>query len=258
MRPTFIDTHCHLFDEQFNMDRDEAITRAIVAGVDLLLLPNIDAVTIPALYELSDKYPDKCLPMMGLHPCSVFADYEKTLGIIHKELSLRKFVAIGEIGLDYYWDISFKEQQIQAFKTQLNWAVEMKLPVAIHTRNSFEDAIAIVEEFKPKGLTGVFHCFSGSTDDAKRVMDTGFYMGIGGVVTFKNGGLDKILPDVPMDFLILETDSPYLAPVPYRGKRNAPEYIPLIAQKLAEIKGIDLEIIANITTANAKKLFGLK
>jgi len=253
----FIDTHCHLFDEQFNTDRDAAVTRALEAGVTKFLLPNIDTQTIQPLYTLADKYPDSCLPMMGLHPCSVFTDYEKSLDLIYKELISRKFVAVGEIGLDYYWDVTYKEQQIDAFKTQLKWAVEMNLPVAIHTRNSFDDAIAIVEEYQSKGLRGVFHCFSGSIEDAKRIIAAGFYMGIGGVATFKNGGLDKVLPDVPLEHLILETDAPYLAPVPYRGKRNSPEYIPLIAQKLAEMKGMEVNIIANKTTENAVKLFEL-
>ena len=252
-----IDTHCHLFAEQFEADRDEMITDAMEAGVGLFLLPNIDTESIPSLYELSDKYPSTCLPMMGLHPCSVFADYKTTLDTIYAELNSRKFIAIGEIGLDYYWDVTFKEQQIDAFKTQLQWAIDMKLPVAIHTRNSFEDAISIVEEMQPKGLTGVFHCFSGTLEDAKRIIATGFYLGIGGVLTFKNGGIDKVLPDIPLEYLILETDAPYLAPVPYRGKRNEPKYLPLVAQKLAEIKGVDIEIIAKNTSDNAKKLFGL-
>lgn len=253
-----IDTHCHLFAEQFDNDRDEMISNAMEAGVGLFLLPNIDIESIPSLYELSDKYPDQCLPMMGLHPCSVFADYEKSLDLIYRELNSRKFIAIGEIGLDYYWDVTFKEQQIDAFKTQLNWALEMKLPVAIHTRNSFEDAISIVEQMQSKGLTGVFHCFSGTIEDAKRIVATGFYLGIGGVLTFKNGGIDKVLPDVPMKNLILETDAPYLAPVPYRGKRNEPKYLPLVAQKLAEVKGIDIGIVTKTTSGNAMKLFGLK
>src|SRR6185437_1156073 len=209
---TLIDTHCHLFAEQFDTDREEALANAIEAGVELILLPNIDTETIPALKLLATQHPQKCLPMMGLHPCSVLADYKKALDVIYKELTDNKYIAIGEIGLDYYWDTTFKEQQIDAFKTQLQWAAEMKLPVAIHTRNSFEDAIMIVEEMQPKGISGVFHCFSGSVADAERIMKTGFYMGIGGVLTFKNGGIDKVLKDVPMEYLILETDAPYLAP----------------------------------------------
>ena len=255
--PYLIDTHCHLFDSQFDLDRDEMIANAIQEGVGLFLLPNIDTESIPSLYTLSDKYPTQCLPMMGLHPCSVLADYKKSLDIIYKELNSRKFIAIGEIGLDYYWDITYKDQQIDAFKTQLQWAIEMKLPVAIHTRNSFEDAISIVEEMQQKGLSGVFHCFSGSIEDAKRIMTIGFYMGIGGVLTFKNGGLDKVLPDVPMEYLILETDAPYLAPVPFRGKRNEPKFLSLIAQKLAEVKGIDVEVVRLLTTANANKIFNI-
>ena len=257
MKGTLIDTHCHLFDPQFDSDRDEVVANAIQAGIGIFLLPNIDTESIKSLYNLADKYSTQCLPMMGLHPCSVLTDYKTSLDIIYKELNSRKFIAIGEIGLDYYWDTTFKDQQIDTFKTQLQWAIEMKLPVAIHTRNSFEDAISIVEEMQPKGLAGVFHCFSGSTEDAKRIMDAGFYMGIGGVLTFKNGGIDKVLPDVPLEYLILETDAPYLAPVPYRGKRNEPKYLPLVAGKLAEVKGIDVESAAKITTHNAMKLFGL-
>ena len=255
MTPFFIDTHCHLFDEQFDSDIEATISRALDAGVGKFLLPNIDVKTIPDLLKIADKYPGLCLPMMGLHPCSVFADYKDKLDTIYKEFNSRKFIAVGEIGLDYFWDVSYKEQQIEAFKMQLNWAIEMNLPVAIHTRNSFEDAISIVEQYQQKGLRGVFHCFSGSIEDAQRIIASGFYLGIGSVVTFKNGGLDKVLAEIPLTHMILETDAPYLAPVPFRGKRNEPAYIPLIAQKLAEINGIDSNKIAEITSANARKLF---
>lgn len=253
----FIDTHCHLYAEQFDEDRDMVLQNAINAGVETILLPNIDLESIEGLYQLVDKYPDNCLPMMGLHPCSVDANYKQTLDLIYKELQSRKFIAIGEIGLDYYWDLTYKTEQIDAFATQLKWASELNLPVAIHTRNSFEDTCKIVEEIKPNGLTGVFHCFSGSIEDAKRIEDIDFYMGIGGVLTFKNGGIDKVMPEVPNECIILETDAPYLAPVPIRGKRNEPKYIPIIAQKLAEVKNISLEEVTNITTSNAKRLFNI-
>jgi TatD DNase family protein len=253
----FIDTHCHLYAEQFDNDRDLVVQNAIDAGVSTFLLPNIDLGSVEGLYNISEKYPDNCFPMMGLHPCSIDANYKKTLDLIYNELQSRKFIAIGEIGLDYYWDLTFKNEQIDAFKTQLKWAADLKLPVAIHTRNSFEDAINVVQEIKPLGLDGVFHCFSGTEEDAKKITEIDFYMGIGGVVTFKNGGIDKVLPNVSMDYLILETDAPYLAPVPYRGKRNEPKYIPLIAQRLAEVKDTSVEEVANITTSNAKRLFKL-
>ena len=254
---TLIDTHCHLYADQFDTDQNLVIENALKAGVEKLLLPNIDLDSVKPLYELVDTYPEQCIPMMGLHPCSVFADYKKVLDTIYKELQSRKFIAIGEIGLDYYWDLTYKTEQINAFETQLRWASELKLPVAIHTRNSFEDAISIVEKEKPNGLIGVFHCFSGTIEDANRIMEIDFSMGIGGVITFKNGGIDKVIPDVPLEYLVLETDAPYLAPVPNRGKRNEPGYLPLVAQKLADVKNIRFSDVATATTNNATKLFSL-
>jgi TatD DNase family protein len=253
-----IDTHCHLYAEQFDDDRDEVVKNAISGGVSKFLLPNIDLESLEPLYALSNKYPDHCLPMMGLHPTSVDGDYKQVLDRIYKELGTRKFVAIGEIGLDYYWDTTFKEQQIDAFKTQMLWASELNLPVAIHTRNSFDDAFACVEKIKPDGLTGVFHCFSGSLDDAQKIMNIDFFMGIGGVLTFKNGGIDKVLPDLKIESLVLETDAPYLAPVPHRGKRNSPEFLPLVAFKMAEVMKTDVETVHLKTTENAIRLFKLK
>jgi TatD DNase family protein len=253
-----IDTHCHIFAEEFKHDRDEAIFRARHAGVKKILMPNIDLESVQALKDTHEEYLDLCLPMMGLHPCSVKENYREQLDKIHTYLEDGHYVGVGEIGLDYYWDMTFAEQQREAFREQLRWAKLYKKPVVIHTRNSFEDALKIVQEEKDENLTGVFHCFSGTAEDAQKVIETGFYMGIGGVVTFKNGGLDKVLPDIPLDYLLLETDSPYLSPVPYRGKRNEPSYLTLIAQKMAEIKGIPVEEIKEQTTENAVKLFGLK
>lgn len=253
----FIDTHTHLFSKQFNADRDEVVQRAIAAGVGLMLLPNIDVESLQGMYELSKEFPQNCLPMIGLHPTEVNADYEKELEKIENQFGKYDFIAIGETGLDYYWDTTFKEQQKASFQKQIDWAKEKKLPLAIHTRNSFDDAIEMILTAKNTDLNGVFHCFSGSLADAEKVMSAGFYMGIGGVATFKNGGLAEILTDIPMEYLVLETDSPYLAPVPYRGKRNESAYIPLIAQKLAEIKNTSIEEVAEITTQNAKKLFHL-
>lgn len=251
----FIDTHCHLFAEEFDADRNEVVNRAISKGIDLLLLPNIDPESIAALKALHKDFPNNCLGMMGLHPCSVTADYEQKLKTIQKELAENTYIAIGEIGLDYYWDTTFKEEQIKTFRTQLQWAKELQLPVAIHTRNSFEDAITIVEEELDENLKGVFHCFGGSEKDAERIMACGFFMGIGGVVTFKNSNLKEVIKKVPLTSLLLETDAPYLAPVPYRGKRNESSYIIEIANKLAEIKEVTVSEIAAKTTENAKKLF---
>lgn len=252
-----IDTHCHLFAEEFDDDREIMLQRAIDAGVKYFLLPNIDAESIPALNSLSENHPDICLPMMGLHPTSVKADYKEQLGVVKMALDHNSFIAIGEIGLDYYWDVTYKAQQQEVFRQQLQWAKARKLPVAIHTRNSFDDAFRIVQEEKDASLTGVFHCFSGSTEEAEKVMSVGFMMGIGGVATFKNGGLDKVLPFVPMEYIILETDAPYLAPVPHRGKRNESSYLPLVAQRLADIKQTRVQEVAAATTANAKRLFHL-
>jgi TatD DNase family protein len=252
-----IDTHCHLYAEQFDSDRDEMIRKAIEAGVTHFLLPNIDEDTFDPLYNLCDKYPASCFPMMGLHPTSVGRDYKKNLDMVYKQLDNRSFIAIGEIGLDYYWDTSHKAAQLEVFEKQLRWASELKLPVAIHTRSSFDDTYKLVEKIKQDGLTGVFHCFSGTQEDAEKIMTIDFFMGIGGVLTFKNGGIDKVLPDIPMAYIIMETDSPYLAPVPYRGKRNEPKYLALVLQKLAEIKNITKEEADRITTENAKTLFRL-
>jgi TatD DNase family protein len=252
----YIDTHCHIYAEEFDSDRSDTIQRAKLAAVEKLLLPNIDSTSIDALYKVCDAWPDVCYPMMGLHPCSVKENYLQELKVIEDEFSKRIFIGVGEIGLDYYWDKTFIPEQKEVFRRHLAWAKELQLPVAIHTRNSFDDAIEIVEELQDGTLNGVFHCFSGTVENAKRVQEVGFYMGIGGVVTFKNGGLDVSLKDVPLDYLILETDAPYLAPVPYRGKRNESSYIPLIAQKLADIKGVSLEEVAKVTTGNAEGLFG--
>lgn len=253
----YIDTHCHIYAEEFDSDRNEVIQRAKLSGVEKLLLPNIDSSSIEALYTVCDAHAGICYPMMGLHPCSVKQDYLAEMKTIEEALGRRSFTGIGEIGLDYYWDKTFIAEQKEAFSRQLGWAKELQLPVAIHTRNSFGDAIEIVEALQDGTLNGVFHCFSGTAENAKRVQDVGFYMGIGGVVTFKNGGLDASLKDVPLDNLVLETDAPYLAPVPYRGKRNESSYIPLIAQKLADIKQLSLEEVAKVTTENAERLFGL-
>lgn len=253
----FTDTHTHLFAEQFDEDREAVIKNAISKGVNKLLLPNIDIESIQPMLELCEKYPENCLPMMGLHPGSVDHEYLDKLRIVETELQKEgKYVAVGEIGLDYYWDKTYINEQKEAFRQQVVWAKLMKLPVVIHTRDSFDDAFEIISEEKDDNLKGVFHCFTGTLEDAEKIMALkDFYLGIGGVVTFKNSGVDKIVKDIPLEYLVLETDSPYLAPVPYRGKRNESAYILEIANKLAEIHGVSLEDIACITTANASKLF---
>ncbi len=252
-----IDSHCHLFASEFSEDRKAVIDAAKSSGVHKLLLPNIDVNSIEAIIQTTLDFPEVCLPMMGLHPCSVQAGYETQLMRIEQELNSGKFIAVGEIGLDFYWDNTFKEQQIDVFRKQVRWAKSLKLPVVIHTRNSFAEALAIIQEEKTNDLTGVFHCFGGTFDDAKKVIELDFFMGIGGVLTFKNSGLDKVAANIPLEYLLLETDSPYLAPAPHRGKRNEPANLKLIALKLAEVLKRPFEEVAAITTANTKRLFGI-
>lgn len=252
-----VETHAHLYSEQFKDDRAGMIARLVEAGVNKVVLPNVRSTTIEGMLELERDYPGLMYPTIGLHPCDVNDDFEAELTIVENWLTQRTFTAIGEIGLDYYWDTSFKDQQKLALKQQLAWALQYDLPVIIHCRDSFDDAADIIAEYVPKGLKGVFHCFTGSEADAKKGIDLGFYLGIGGVITYKNGGLDKVINPEMLPHLVLETDSPYLAPVPYRGKTNEPAYLKLIAAKLAEVCGISIEEVAQITTENAHKLFKL-
>jgi len=254
----FIDTHTHLFSDQFKDDIDEVIAKAIGRGVERFYLPNVDTDSIAGMYDLSDRYPNNCFPMMGLHPCSVKADFEDKLAILKKELDgERTFFGIGEIGLDYHWDLSFKNQQKEALKTQIQWAKKLKLPIILHTRESFDDTLEIVQALNDENLSGIFHCFTGSVEEAKKVFELeNFYVGIGGVITFKNSGLAQVVAELPMDKVLLETDSPYLAPTPHRGKRNESTYIPEIAEKVAEAQNLTLEEVAKITSKNALVLFG--
>jgi TatD DNase family protein len=254
----FIDTHTHLYLPEFDEDRDMMIGRAKSVGVDKMYLPNIDHTSVESMLQLEKQYPDFCFAMMGLHPCSVKENVKEELNLVEKWLQQRTFIGIGEIGLDYYWDISFKDDQLAALRQQLTWAREVHLPVSIHSRNATADCIKEAAALQDGNLSGVFHCFSGSAEEAKQIIDLGFYLGIGGVVTFKNGGLDKVLADVPLHHLVLETDAPYLAPVPYRGKRNESAYIPLIAEKLARVYQTTTEEVAQITTTNATKIFVMK
>lgn len=253
----FIDTHTHLYLPEFDQDRDLVIKNAIDYNVQTMLLPNVDSTTINPLMDLAKKYPSNCFPMIGVHPTSVGEEYQKELDIVESWLKKEKFIAIGEIGMDLYWDKTFQKQQVEVFRRQLNLAKKYNLPVVIHARESFDEIFKIVDEEADDRLTGVFHAFTGTVEQANQIIEWGFMMGIGGIVTFKNAGLDKVVRNIDINHIILETDSPYLAPVPKRGKRNQSAYIRHIAEKIALIKEISIEKVANITTDNAKQLFRL-
>ena len=251
-----IDTHAHLYSDQFDHDRAEMIERAVVAGVERFYLPNIDSTSIVAMLKMEEKWPDRCFPMMGLHPCSVKDNYQEELSLVREWLLRRPFVAVGEIGIDLYWDKSFQKEQEVAFSIQIEWAKEFNIPIVIHSRESIDLCIDHVQSQIDNKLNGIFHCFSGNIEQAKRIVDLGFYLGIGGVSTFKNSGLDKFLNKIPLKHILLETDSPYLAPKPYRGKRNESAYISIIASRLSEIYKLPKDDIARITSENALVLFG--
>ena len=253
----FIDTHAHIYDETILSEFDDILKNAISTGIDRILMPGIDSTCIHSMLELEKKNPDNCKAMMGLHPCYVKEDYLEELAIVENWLLKRKFIAIGEIGLDFYWDKTYTEQQHIAFNTQMQWALDFNVPIVIHTRNAMGETIEAVKPFAKKGLRGAFHCFSGSKESAQQIIDMGFYLGLGGVLTYKNSGVAEAIKEIPMECLILETDAPYLPPVPYRGKRNEPAYMIEVAKKLAEIKELPLHEIAAITTRNAEQLFGL-
>lgn len=250
-----IDTHTHLYLEEFDEDRDEMVRRAIDSGVQKMLLPNIDSNSIEDMMSLFKTFPENCLPMMGLHPTSVKENFEDELKIVDEWLERQKFIAIGETGIDLYWDKTHQKEQEIAFIHQINLAKKYKLPVVIHSRNSFDELFAVLDEHNSHDLTGVFHCFSGNLDQAEKIIEMGFYLGIGGVITFKNSGLDKVIDELTLDRIILETDAPFLAPVPYRGKRNESAYLSIISEKIAQIKSIAIDAVADITTENARRLF---
>ena len=254
-----IDTHAHIYDSQFEEDRDVMLRQAEKQQISQIWMPNCARETVAGMMSLADQYPDRCLPMMGLHPAYVNNTFEDELVAVNDALNRNAYMAVGEIGLDFYWDMTYVTQQFVAFETQLRWAVEQKLPVSMHTRsghdrNAFAEAADVIEKLALPALTGIFHCFVGTLDEANRAIDLGFKLGIGGVSTFKNAGLDKVLPHVGLEHLVLETDAPYLAPVPYRGKRNEPAYVRLIAQRIADIKQINIDDVARHTTANALSL----
>ena len=252
-----VDTHTHLYLEQFDEDRKQVVEQAINEGVKYMLLPNIDSESLQAMKELNRQFPENCLPMMGLHPTSVNENYEKELELVEKEHTENNYLAVGEIGMDLYWDKTFMQQQQNALRRQLRLAKKLHLPVSIHTRDAFDEIFEIVTEELNDELKGVFHCFTGTIDEANKIIKTGFKMGIGGVVTFKNSKLPEVVKKVSLDHFVLETDAPFLTPMPFRGKRNQSSYLTFIAEKMAEIKGSDLKEVADTTTRNASEIFNL-
>lgn len=252
-----IDTHSHIFIEEFDGDTSAAISRAVANGVHKIILPNIDSSTIKRLIDTSNSHPGICYPLIGLHPTSVKDDYLEELEMVEFWLNRYRFYGIGEIGIDLYWDETFKKEQEFVFTRQINIANNLGLPVSIHTRNSFEVAFNIIKKEKLSKLTGVFHCFSGTVEEAKAVIKAGFKIGVGGTVTFKNSGIDKIIAQLSPQDILLETDSPYLAPVPFRGKQNESAYLKYIAEKVAQIFDLPLEEIETISTQNALQIFKL-
>ncbi|MFM2285484.1 MAG: hypothetical protein RLZZ543_981 [Bacteroidota bacterium] len=253
---TLSDTHTHLYLPEFDNDRNAMMQRALEAGVTEIYLPNVDSETIPLMHAMVDAFPTHCFPMMGLHPCSVKPDsMEEELALVKHWLDTREYVAVGEIGLDLYWDKTTLDIQIDALKRQCEWALEKHLPVILHCRESTAQSIDIIRPFAERGLRGIFHCFSGNAEEAHIITQMGFLLGIGGVLTFKKSGLAEAIAEIPLDFLVLETDAPYLAPVPFRGKRNESAYIRNVLEALSELRRIGKNELATITTANARRLF---
>jgi TatD DNase family protein len=251
-----IDTHAHIYADNFDADRKAMLERTFAAGVSRIFMPNINHDSIDGMLALEQQYQQQCFAMMGLHPCYVAADFEKQLQEVEGWLQRRKFIAIGEIGLDYYWSTEFAAQQREALRIQVGWAKQYKLPIIIHCRNSFRETVELLQTIGTEGVSGIFHCFTGNLEDAQTAIEMGFLLGIGGVSTFKNGGLDQVIPHVDLQHIVLETDSPYLAPVPHRGKRNETSYLPIIARRVADLKQTSVEHIAEITTRNAMNLVG--
>ncbi len=251
----FIDTHSHIYDTGFQEDLDAVMVSAKSAGVEKIYMPGIDSTCINGMMDMETKYPGFCIPMMGLHPCYVKENYQEELAIVEGWLAKRKFAAIGEIGLDYYWDKTFAKEQQLVFEQQMQWGLDLGLPINIHTRNAMGETIELVKPFAKKGLKGIFHCFSGSKESAEQIIEMGFLLGLGGVLTYKNAGVAEAVVDIPLEFLVLETDAPYLPPVPYRGKRNEPAFMIEVAKKLAEIKNIPLHEVAEKTSGNAERIF---
>ena len=251
----YIDTHTHLYDEQLMAEEDAMIQRALDAGVHKMYMPNCDSSTIEAMMHLARKFPENCLPMMGLHPTYVKDNYNEELAIVEEWLAKEKFFAVGEIGIDKYWDLTYLPQQIEVFEKQIDLALQYDLPIVIHSREATQDCIDVVQKKQNGRLKGIFHCFGGTLNEAKQIIDLGMYLGIGGVVTFKKSSLPEVLKETGLSNVVLETDAPYLAPVPHRGKRNESSYIPLIAEKLGDVFGLGKEEIGRISTENALKIF---
>jgi TatD DNase family protein len=253
-----IDTHTHLFLDNFDEDIDKVIERALQKDVGIMLLPHIDSESTQRMLHLTFRYPGICLPMMGLHPGSVKENYLQELEWVQTNLKSQKFVALGEIGMDFYWDKTLRKEQEIVFRKHLEWAKEYDLPLVIHSRNAVDELLEILTGFPPQTYKGVFHSFTGSHEQAIKVLELGFYIGIGGILTFKNSGLDRMTSGIKLENILIETDSPYLAPVPFRGKRNESSYLPYIIEKLADVYGRTFDEVAEITTTNAYKLFDLK
>ncbi|SOD18150.1 TatD family hydrolase [Pedobacter xixiisoli] len=253
----FTDTHTHQYYEKDLEKRAEQMQRCFDNGVKRLFLPNVDVASIAMIDEMVKSYPDNCFAMAGLHPCDVKEDYQSVLEAIYNSIADRKIYAIGEIGIDLYWDKTTLAIQQDAFKQQIEWAKQLDLPFVIHCREAFDEVFEVLDEMKHDKMRGIFHCFTGNVEQGRRAIDLGFYLGIGGVVTYKKSGLDLVLSDIPLEHIVLETDSPYLAPVPFRGKPNESSYLLHVAQKVADIYVMDLEEIAEVTTENSRKIFGV-
>lgn len=253
----FIDTHAHLYLKEFDDDRDQMIQRAINSKVEKIVLPNIDLNSLPSVLDLADRFPTICFPAIGLHPCDVKINYKEILSEMERKLDSTRFVAIGETGTDAYWDTTFWNEQINSFSTQMEWSKTTKKPIIIHSRETIDQNIDLLGKQQDGKLTGIFHCFTGTIEQAKKIIDFGFYLGIGGVITYKNSLLKEVLIEIGIDKIVLETDAPFLSPVPNRGKRNESAYIPLIAQFISETMQISIEEIARITSENARKVFQL-
>lgn len=251
----YIDTHAHIYAQEFKAELSDVLHRCEEQRVNKIFMPNVDHRSIDEMLEVEDRWPNLCHSMMGLHPCSVKKDFQRELYIVEDWLSKRKFSAVGEIGTDLYWDKTFWDQQKEALEIQVGWAIKYQLPIVLHCRESLDQTIEMVERMHDGNLTGVFHCFTGNEEQAKRIFKLGFFIGLGGVVTFKNGGMDKIVPNLPLESVVLETDSPYLAPVPHRGKRNEPAYLDIIGSKVAELMKTSVEEVKKVTTKNALQLF---
>jgi TatD DNase family protein len=251
------DTHTHQYYETDPAKRQELMQRCLDNGISRLFLPNVDSASIGLVMSQVAAFPEYCFPMLGLHPCDVKENWQQELDTIYNAIPKHEIYAIGEIGIDLYWDKSTLNNQVEAFKIQISWAKELKLPIVIHCRDSFDEVFAVLEEEKDNDLRGILHCFTGNLEQAHKLIDLGFYLGIGGVVTYKNSGLDKVVQEIDLKHIVLETDSPYLTPVPYRGKRNESSYLIYVAEKMADLHQMSVEQVAAVTTANSKIVFGV-